>query len=245
MNKLPGSRLAVISAVAFAAVGCQATGSASSGAGTVAATPSSDPSTAEPSSAAWGGLPEGAFALWEGSDVEPPITLTIAAPNWEGNPGDGYIIKNGDAGAPDGAGMIVFEGLDMYVYSDPCRWSTTMPEAPATTVDDLVAALASQASRDASEPEDVRVSGFAGKSITLHVPDDAVFSDCDRREFRTLVDDPEVDGARYAQDPGQIDKLWVLDVDGQPAIVDIAYYDGTPQAVIDEMEAMVESIDFD
>lgn len=120
-----------------------------------------------------------------------------------------------------------------------------MPEAPATTVDDLVAALASQASRDASEPEDVRVSGFAGKSITLHVPDDAVFSDCDRREFRTLVDDPEVDGARYAQDPGQIDKLWVLDVDGQPAIVDIAYYDGTPQAVIDEMEAMVESIDFD
>ena len=49
---------------------------------------------------------------------------------------------------------------------------------------------------------------------------------------------------RYHQGPGQIDKLWILDVDGELAVMDIAYYEGTPRAVIDELEAIVESTTF-
>ncbi len=79
--------------------------------------------------------------------------------------------------------MIVFDEGDLYVYGDPCQWSSTTPDPPATTVDELVAALSAQASRDASEPVDITVDGYAGKSITLHVPDDAVFSDCDEGYF--------------------------------------------------------------
>ena len=105
--------------------------------------------------------------------------------------------------------MIVFGG-DLYVYGDPCHWASTTPDTPATTVDELVAALAAQASRDASAPVDITVDGYAGKSITLHVPDDAVFSDCDRDTFGSwtvsLDSAPGLDPYRYHQGPGQIDE---------------------------------------
>jgi hypothetical protein len=50
---------------------------------------------------------------------------------------------------------------------------------------------------------------------------------------------------RYHQDPGQIDRLWILDVDGVLTVIDIAYYEATPQTVIDEMEAIVDSVSFE
>ncbi len=187
-----------------------------------------------------GMLPEGPHVLLEAGF---PMSVTIPAPGWHGDRAGGTVIKNDTASAPDGAGLIVFAGAgDLFVYGDPCRWLTTKPDAPATTVDELVAALTSQASRDASEPVDVTLDGYAGKSVTLHVPADVVFSECDGGEFRTLL--MGATGARYHQDPGQIDKLWIVDVDGELAVIDAAYYDGTPQAVVDELEAIVHSITF-
>ncbi len=69
---------------------------------------------------------------------------------------------------------------------------------------------------------DITLDGYAGKSITLHVPDDAVlsgeFTDCDQGTFGIWT--VSIDGApgpepyRYNQGPGQIDELWILDVDG-------------------------------
>lgn len=186
-------------------------------------------------------LPEGSHALWE---TGVPMTVTIPAPDWYGVPGDGILQKNDFSDAPDGAGMIVFAGIgDLFVYGDPCEWAASRPDAPAATVDELVTALLAQASREASAPVDVTVDGYAGRSITLHVPDDAVFSDCDRGEFRTLV--AGADSARYHQDPGQIDKLWIIDVDGELVIIDVAWYDGTPQSVIDELETIVASLTFE
>jgi hypothetical protein len=107
-----------------------------------------------------------------------------------------------------------------------------------------VAALTAQASRDATEPVDVTVDGYAGKSITLHVPDDAVFTECDSDTFGSWGV-PGDDVTRYHQDPGQIDTLYIVDVDGTLAVIDTGYYDGTPQTVVDELEAIVESISFD
>jgi hypothetical protein len=192
-------------------------------------------------------LPQGSHRLWDAGVVS--ITVTIPAPGWHGEPGGGILEKNDFSDVPDGAGMIVFGGLgDIYVYGDPCRWLTTRPDTPATTVDELVVALGAQVSRDASAPVDITLDGYAGRSITLHVPDDAVhaagrFSECDRGEFRTLVEGP--DGARYHQGPGQIDRLWIVDVNGELVVIDIGYYEGTPQAVVDELEAIVESITFE
>ena len=134
------------------------------------------------------------------------------------------------------------------MYGDPCSWSTTAPDAPATTVDEAIAALAAQASRDASEPSDITLDGYAGKAITLHVPHDVNFADCDSNLFSMFSDRagtrPDAVG-RYAQGPGQVDEVWILDVDGRMVVMDWAYYEGTPQAHVDELRAIIESTTFD
>jgi hypothetical protein len=206
--------------------------------------PSLEP-TPDPTPA--GLLPEGSHVLVRGTEETATVrmTVTIPAPDWYGEPGGGTLIKNDQADAPDGAGLIVFAGEDLYVYGDPCRWSSTRPETPATTVDELVDALTAQASRDATQPLDVTVDGYSGQSITLHVPEDADFSECDRSTFGSWgVPGPDETPFRHHQDPGQIDKLWVLDVEGELVVIDTAYYDDTPQSDIDELGAIVESITF-
>jgi hypothetical protein len=211
------------------------------------ATASSEASAAEPSATPdlAGDLPAGPHALADGTlGGGAPVTVTISATGWYGEPNGGFILKN-DGDPPDGAGMIVF-GSDLYVYGDPCQWSTTLPDAPATTVDELVAALANQPSRNASEPVEITVAGYSGKMITLHVPDDAVFGECDRGQFRTFVQnpDPAVDSARPQQGPGQIDEMWIVDVDGLVTLMDTNYWPATSADVVDELHALISSATF-
>jgi hypothetical protein len=170
---------------------------------------------------------------------------------WSGEPG-GWLLEWGPGGGspPDGAAILAFTvDEEFYVYGDPCRWSSTRPDTPATTVDELVAALASQPSRNQSVPEDITVGGYAGKKITLHVPDDAAFSDgefteCDDGNFSSFGVAGE-DPARYHQGPGQIDEIWIVAVDGRIALLDGAYYADTPQDAVDEMHGILESATFD
>jgi hypothetical protein len=172
------------------------------------------------------------------------VRVTIPAAGWSGEPGGGVLSSELDVDPPNGAGIITFVEDDGYrVYGDPCTWSTTPPDGPATTVDELVAALSDQASRDASAPVDITLDGYAGKSITLHVPDDADFAACDEELFASWGTRGE-DPSRHHQGPGQIDKLWILDVDGHLVVIDTAFYAGTPQEVIDELDAIVETATF-
>jgi hypothetical protein len=206
-------------------------------------TPTPEPSVAEPSR-----TPEGNLTLGETFNLSLPqypiaIIVTIPADGWSGDPGVGFIVK-GDADPPGGAGIITFADEGYFVYGDPCQWSTTRPDTPATTVDELVTALSAQASRDASAPVDITVDGYAGKSITLHVPDDADFAECDGDKFSSWGV-PGENPARWHQGPGQIDNVWILDVDGHVVVIDWAHYEGTPQDVVDELVAIVESTTFE
>ena len=205
---------------------------------TVEPTPSPEPS---PSDA--GGLPR-VITYTPGGGVE--ITMTVAAPGWEGDD----ILQWGDNGAsaPDGAGMISFAGPEFYVYGDPCAWSSTIPEAPATTVDEVIDALANQASREASAPEDVTVNGYAGKRIILQMAEDVDFTACDEGFFALLGESRGTtadDVGRYSQDPGQIEELWVVDVGGSIVVMDGVYYPDTTPSVVDELRAILASATFE
>jgi hypothetical protein len=252
--------LAAAAVVVIAVVGFQFLGNSTGSPGaTETPQPTATPTaSAQPSAPADGSLPVGSsFVLWDATqggatpELGIKIVVTIPAAGWFGTPGEGVLKKNDNADAPDGAGLTVFArtndilvGLgDVYVYRDPCHWATTTPDTPVTTVDEAIAALSAQASRDASAPVDVTYDGYAGKYITLHVPDDAVFSDCDEGEFRTFVQGAGNSG-RSHEDPGQFDLLTVLDVNGQLVIFDVAYYEGaegTPGSVLDEMAAIMTS----
>jgi hypothetical protein len=175
----------------------------------------------------------------------------MPASGWSGEPG-AWAVEWGPAGAnpPDGAAIVAFVvDEEFYVFGDPCRWSSTRPDTPASTVDELVVALANQASRNPSAPEDITVGGYAGRKITLRVPDDAVFnagefSACDEGKFASFGV-AGADPARWHQGPGQIDEMWIVDVNGRIALLDGAYYADTPQSAVEELHAALGSATFD
>jgi hypothetical protein len=260
MNKLVPIGLGAAAVVVALVVAIPLLGPpASSGAGgapTPSPSPTAQPSVASPP-ASPAGLPTGSHVLMDSQlgDGTPGLamTVTIPAPGWDGERGGGILVKNESADPPDGAGMIVFaNGSGWYVPGDPCGWASTVPDSRSTTVDELVAALAAQPSRDASKPVDITIDGYAGKAITLHTPDDAVFASCDRSLFCTLADpehpdnnDPTDFCHRYSQGPGQIDNLWIVDVDGQLVVIDWTHYAATPADHVAEERAIVESATFD
>jgi hypothetical protein len=240
--------LAAAAALVIAVVAYQLSGGFVGGPGPSPSGSSAEPTPSEPAPSA--SIDTG-FILWAGdAPGEVAITVTIPAPGWSGDQTYGVLEKGVNGGdPPDGAGMIVFEG-PLYVYGDPCQWSGTAPETPATTVDELVAALSAQALREATEPVDITVGGYAGKSVSLHVPIDIAwsageFTECDEGNFASWTTPGQVAPERTHQGPGQIDELWILDVDGVMVVIDTAYYAVTPQTTVQELRAIAQSATFD
>src|SRR6266545_2817499 len=165
---LAAAAVLVIAVVAFNLLpGSAAPGGEPSATPEPTATPAAP--SAAPSEAA--DLPLGPYALTTADGQwTVAMTVTIGAPGWIGNDSQGILTKNDNPDPPDGAGLIVFTG-QLEVYGDPCRWATTRPD-PMTgaTVDEVIAALTAQVGRNATEPVDVTVDEYSGKSITLSVP---------------------------------------------------------------------------
>ena len=104
---------------------------------------------------------------------------------------------------------------------------------PGPTVDDLVRALVAQPTRNATTPTDVTLAGHAGTYLEWSVPEDMVVTgdadfdgcdfwpDSDHRDFVSWLSTG--DGERYQQVAGQVDRLWVLDVDRQRLVIDATY----------------------
>jgi hypothetical protein len=229
-----------VGAVAVAAVivvGCGAVGSPSPEA------PSPSAASPAPAGSAAVGRPPGRdHVLVNGGNGRVQISVTLPATGWFGKQGSGFV--EGDHGdPPDGAGLIAFNDGEYLVYADPCHWSSSNPSAPATTVDDVMAALANQASRDASAPQDIVVDGHSGKKMVLHVPRHADLGACDQGTFVTFGV-PGDDMARSAQGPGQTEEVWAVDVNGRVVLLVAMYFDQAPSAVMDQLRAIVSSTSF-
>lgn len=272
MNRFVTFGLGAAAVVLALVVGAQLLGSPSSNVGGPGGEPSA---TAEPiatptaqpipTSTPWSGLPEGPFDV-TGTDgaMDGELVQTIvdiASPGWTSMPDLDYVYKDDDGlDAPQtvGGGLIAWTfpvGTEFLVYEDPCQWATTIPELPATTPDQIAAAFLAQAQTDATTPIDVTIGGYAGKTVTLTVPmsyevpgatREEEFGDCDEETFAFYgIVGNESAVVRNAQGPGQIDELWILDVDGSIVILDAAYSPATPPDLVDELRALAESATFE
>jgi hypothetical protein len=262
MNKLVPLGLGAAAVVVALVLGTQFLGRPAPGGagGAPSATPSVTPTPdTTPSPTAWSGLPEGPFVV-TGADVAVQVTLDIASPGWVALPEFGAVSKNDDSLDPPetvGGALLAWAwpaGTGFNVYGDPCQWSFTAPETPATTPDEIAAAFAGQALSDPTAPADVTLGGFAGKAITLHVPmtfdlpnstREERFTDCDEDTFFFYGIEGETGGARNAQGAGQVDELWILDVNGQIVILDATYSPATPADLVEELRALAESATFE
>ena len=254
MNKFVTYGLAAAAVVAVLFVGSQLFGSPSGGLGAdPSATATSEPTqepTPSPSADAF--LPEGPILLWDPQlDAEGPqggatITVTISAPGWLFHDDYQYLQK----GTDEVDDAIVWPGslptgTGLYVYGDPCRWESTVPETPASTVDDIVAALAAQPTLDASEPVDVTIGGYAGKAVSLHVPEDANHGECDGGEAGMYQGQGMPGPALVYGPPGQTNEFWFVDVEGSIVMLLGRYLPDTPDESVEELRAIVESATFE
>jgi hypothetical protein len=78
------------------------------------------------------------------------------------------------------------------------------------------------------------------------------FSACDKDE--AVGDNPfkswtaaagSLNSERYQQGPGQVDRLWIVDVDGERLVIDAMYMPTTEAKDRDELWQVMESIRFD
>ena len=169
-------------------------------------------------------------------DFNASYRITMDIPDGYKGYGGYAVIKFGE-----------YQGISTWVvgnvYADPCHWTGTLLDPPVgSSVDGLVAALASQKGRHASTPTDVTVDGFAGKYMELTVPAGIYLAECDGGEFRTWLGTDG--GERYLQ-PGQRDLLWIVDVDGTPLVIDAALGAGTSAQDRAERIQIVNSVRID
>ncbi|MBA3737923.1 MAG: hypothetical protein H0W97_05105 [Actinobacteria bacterium] len=160
-----------------------------------------------------GRLEPGTYALRTlDSDFDASHRITIEVPDgYEGT--DVGVSKLGRTGQMSVAAWIIGD-----VYGDPCRWrSTSLDPPPTSSVDALVSALASQRGVRTAAPTDVTVDGYAAKSLERKVPAGTNPADCDGGEFRPWLG---TDGGRRYLETGQRDRLWIVDVDGVPLVID-------------------------
>ncbi len=264
MNKIVGFGLAAAAVIAVVLIGSQLFGTTNGGFGadptaTATSQPTPEP-TQEPSAApVWTGLPEGAHVV-TGTNDPVQVTVDIASPGWRALPEFDAVDRDDDSlDPPETVGALLLAwgwpvGTGINVYGDACQWSATLPDAPATTPEEIAAALFAQEATDASAPVDVAVGGFEGKAITLEVPmsydlpnatREEKFGDCDSDIFGFYGVDGESEPARNALGAGQIDELWILDVEGSIVILDAAYSPATPAELVEEVRAVAESATFE
>jgi hypothetical protein len=177
-------------------------------------------------------LEPGTYTL-VGTDIHATITVPAGWSNL-----GGWGVQKGDDDARMVVGYWSFEQDFAHVYTDPCHWSGNEVDPPVgQTVDDLADALAAQLYRGDGIPTDVTIDGYRGKYVELSVPNDADFSTCDEGQFRSWE-------GRYHQGPGQIDRVYILGVDGRRVVIIDHHMPAASAADLAEQQAVVDSIDF-
>ena len=173
----------------------------------------------------------------------PRIFATIGAGWWDRSMNPGWELTKGGPWLGDARfdeflqheiGVMTFSN-PVAVYSDACHWQDGRHPGPVDTVDGLVAALTEQQGwAEVTAPSDISVDGYVGKAFQRTAPAD--MSDCSTRRTRTRRMPPSAvavtssdyrswdtangdDGGGFYYEPGEIETLWVLDIDGTVVVI--------------------------
>jgi hypothetical protein len=122
------------------------------------------------------------------------------------------------------------------VSSHPCDAGASTVTV-GRSVADLADALAAQPLRTGTDPVPVTVGGYDGLYLELRVPDDVDVNDCPEQRFKLWP-------GRWQEEPGQVDMVWILDVDGQRITLDASHAPSVSPDAVAELKAMVTGATF-
>ena len=137
----------------------------------------------------------------------------------------------------DGAVLGFWKVDDLFV--DPCSAASGLLDpALGPTVDDLVTALEAVPAVVLTAPVDVTVDGYAGKQTDLR------FGGADGCIGEEPALWPIGDGgdAKPAPGPGEVERLWILDVNGNRLVITSGATASATDEVRAELDAIFESI---
>lgn len=181
----------------------------------------------------------------------PRVLITVPG-GWSGFRGFGVDSLSGSRSHFVGFWNVVD------VYTNSCQWIGPKVQT-GSTVDELAAVLAARPLRHATVPVSVSLGGYAGKYLEWSVPKDIAFSSCDKdpSDGQFYFDswtgnalwnapyDSSGTTDRYQQSPGQVDRLWILDVEGRRLVIDASYLPGATAQDRADLQQVVDSIRFE
>jgi hypothetical protein len=168
-----------------------------------------------------------------------PFSFTVPTADWVSN-GTFGIDKAPVVIGPEGAGFIFWNDAPVGAFSNPCAGTKGPQVGPS--IADLAAAVAAVPGTDlVSGPTDVTVGGKPAKKVVITVPEDI---GCAAQSF-FLWYAPGPDQQRYATAVGSTISTWIIEVDGSIVWIDGETFKGASPARAQEIEAIVNSIQFE
>lgn len=210
----------------------------------VAPTPNVSPSVSPSPSGSvadlmtYGSIPPGRYRLARsvaGTPSTPRLVVTLPA-GWA-TEDSSLVLKNYGPQAGLALGSWIIDGTVV----DPCTDHTFVEPKPGPGVDALAQALAHQPGTTAAPPAAVTVDGYRGKLVELTVTAD--ISKCGNGvDGFWIWTSPDGD-RRYVQDTNEVDRIYILDVDGQRYTFNARIPARTTAADRAELETVLKSID--
>ncbi|KAB7745155.1 hypothetical protein GA707_04125 [Nostocoides sp. F2B08] len=180
-----------------------------------------------------------------GYEPDPPVLELTVPDGWS-------VLPVGSLVREDDAVTISFWNVAQ-VFADPCRWHGER-QLVGPGIRDLAQALQRVPRRGASEPTEVELDGRWGLFMEWSVPADqesdrpGSFVGCDdtRRGDTLYVSWTTWPNGRqrYHRFPGEVDRMWILDVDGRRLLVDAQQEPGASAEAIAQIDAIIDSIRF-
>jgi hypothetical protein len=172
-----------------------------------------------------------------------PLSIEFATDGWQSS--KGYNVIKGTSTEPDSIDVIFWDLTPDNVYADPCAHTPLDPPATRTRAG-LAAAIESIPGIDVlSGPTEVTVGGHPATRITTSVPATAPCGAA-MGDFRLWYDEGMgTGGGRWPSVLGSTMRTWIIDVDGTLVWIDAETFEGAAPEIEQEVQALIESIEFE
>ncbi len=127
------------------------------------------------------------------------------------------------------------------VYPDPCLKKPAAAD-PGPTAEDLAAALTAQRRTETTHPTPVTIGGHDGLYMEVTSPTHLDYGTCRLKTYDYWVSDPV--GGFYTDQPGQVTRLWMIDVNNHRVVIAVALGPHVSEADIHEVTDIAESARF-
>ena len=247
MNTFAKLAAAAVAVVAVVVVGYNMLPSRGSSGASPTPTPSSTPETLAASGTPIGFPPAGPLTVGRHTLTEDDTVFSMqvpagwhsSGPNCSGcaNADGGWLQRGPDDSTDPGSVWMPLWSVDG-VASDPC---SREPAPVATSVAELADDVATIPGIDVvTAPEDVVIGGRPGKHVVIQVPADI---GCPARQFYLWADHGIF---RFATALEQTNYVWIVELEGGGHFwIEAETYKGSTKALEQEIQSMIDSIEFD